>query len=111
MCLVILLCSHSVCNACLQEYWRHKGSRECLVCRKSSAILPNLCKAFLQERSQKAEVIAGSVKTALEPLKKKLKAFVEVKQTCDKTAVHIKTQTQQTEKQIKEEFEKLHQFL
>ncbi|CAB1328063.1 unnamed protein product [Coregonus sp. 'balchen'] len=52
-----------------------------------------------------------SMPSALEPLKKKLKAFVEVKQTCDKTAVHIKTQTQQTEKQIKEEFEKLHQFL
>nr|XP_046197712.1 nuclear factor 7, brain-like [Oncorhynchus gorbuscha] len=39
------------------------------------------------------------------PLQEKLKVFNKVKQTCDQTAVHIKSQAQHTEKQIKE-FEK-----
>ncbi|XP_041926991.1 E3 ubiquitin-protein ligase TRIM35-like isoform X2 [Alosa sapidissima] len=51
------------------------------------------------------------LKIKLDPLKEKLKAFANAKVTCDETVEHIKTQTQHTEKQIKEEFEKLHQFL
>ncbi|XP_062391342.1 E3 ubiquitin-protein ligase TRIM35-like isoform X1 [Sardina pilchardus] len=47
----------------------------------------------------------------LDPMKEKLKAFEKAKLTCDGTAEHIKTQAQHTEKQIKEEFEKLYQFL
>ncbi|XP_031437286.1 zinc-binding protein A33-like [Clupea harengus] len=47
----------------------------------------------------------------LQPLQEKLKAFQEAKLTCDETAEHIKTQAQHTERQIKEEFEELHQFL
>ncbi|XP_033860728.3 zinc-binding protein A33-like isoform X1 [Acipenser ruthenus] len=53
----------------------------------------------------------GELKTALEPLRDKLKTFNKVKAQCDETAEHIKKQAQQTERQIKEEFEKLHQFL
>ncbi|XP_076118595.1 E3 ubiquitin-protein ligase TRIM35-like [Alosa pseudoharengus] len=51
------------------------------------------------------------LKIKLQPLQEKLKTFEETKVTCDQTAKHIKTQTQHTERQIKEEFEKLHQFL
>ncbi|KAG7488456.1 hypothetical protein MATL_G00032790 [Megalops atlanticus] len=51
------------------------------------------------------------LKTALTPLQEKLEAFNKAKQTFDQTAEFIKIQTQQTEGQIKEEFEKLHQFL
>ncbi|KAL0967006.1 hypothetical protein UPYG_G00303310 [Umbra pygmaea] len=40
-----------------------------------------------------------------------MKVFNKVKQTCDQTAEHIKTQAQRSERLIKEEFEKLHQFL
>ncbi|XP_046879236.1 LOW QUALITY PROTEIN: E3 ubiquitin-protein ligase TRIM39-like [Hypomesus transpacificus] len=47
----------------------------------------------------------------LKYLQEKLKIFNEVKQTCDQTANHIKIQTQHTEKQIKEAFKKIHQFL
>ncbi|XP_031431862.1 E3 ubiquitin-protein ligase TRIM35-like [Clupea harengus] len=47
----------------------------------------------------------------LKPLQKKLREFEQVKKTCDQTASHIKVQALQSEKQIKEEFEKLHQFL
>ncbi|XP_062391341.1 zinc-binding protein A33-like [Sardina pilchardus] len=51
------------------------------------------------------------LKIKLDPMKEKLKAFEKAKLTCAKTAEYIKTQVQHTEKQIKEEFEKLHQFL
>uniref|UniRef100_A0A3B1J7K4 Tripartite motif-containing protein 35-like n=1 Tax=Astyanax mexicanus TaxID=7994 RepID=A0A3B1J7K4_ASTMX len=51
------------------------------------------------------------LQTALEPLQKKLKVLEEAKRDYVQTAAHIKTQTQHTERQIKQEFEKLHQFL
>ncbi|XP_026202954.1 nuclear factor 7, brain-like [Anabas testudineus] len=47
----------------------------------------------------------------LKPLQEKLKLFEQAKENCDQTADHIKVQTQHTEKQIKEQFKKLHQFL
>ncbi|XP_062391298.1 E3 ubiquitin-protein ligase TRIM35-like [Sardina pilchardus] len=51
------------------------------------------------------------LKIKLDPMKERLKAFEKAKLTCHETAEHIMTQAQHTEKQIKEEFEKLHQFL
>ncbi|KAL7859120.1 hypothetical protein SRHO_G00142670 [Serrasalmus rhombeus] len=51
------------------------------------------------------------LKFALEPLQKNLRVLEEAKRDYDQTAAHIKTQAQHTERQIKEEFEKLHQFL
>ncbi|KAL7864024.1 hypothetical protein AOLI_G00154440 [Acnodon oligacanthus] len=51
------------------------------------------------------------LKSALEPLQKNLRVLEEAKRDFDQTAAHIKTQAQHTERQIKEEFEKLHQFL
>ncbi|XP_064197538.1 E3 ubiquitin-protein ligase TRIM35-like [Anguilla rostrata] len=62
---VVLICSHSFCKACLQQYWEQKGSRECPVCRRRfkqepprNLTLGNACEAFLKERSQRAK--AGS---------------------------------------------------
>ncbi|XP_076119175.1 E3 ubiquitin-protein ligase TRIM35-like [Alosa pseudoharengus] len=51
------------------------------------------------------------LKIKLQLLQKKLKTFEVTKVTCDQTATHIKTQALNTERQIKEEFEKLHRFL
>lgn len=59
---VILTCAHSVCKACLQQFWDTKGSRECPYCRRKCSkefnppnmALRNLCETFLQERSQRA---------------------------------------------------------
>ncbi|KAI4883965.1 hypothetical protein NFI96_029549, partial [Prochilodus magdalenae] len=51
------------------------------------------------------------LRTTLEPLQEKLETFKSFKLNLDRTAEHIKTQAQHTERQIKEEFEKLHQFL
>ncbi|KAI4874090.1 hypothetical protein NFI96_030797, partial [Prochilodus magdalenae] len=164
---VILHCSHSVCEDCLQKFWETKGSRECPVCRRRSSMerpprnlaLKNLCEGFLQERRQRASAKPGHIcsehseklrlfclddlqpvclvcrdskrhtshkflplqeaaldykeelRTALKPLQEKLKTFKSFKLNLDRTAEHIKTQAQHTERQIMEEFEKLHQFL
>ncbi|XP_060785257.1 nuclear factor 7, brain-like [Neoarius graeffei] len=51
------------------------------------------------------------LKTALKPLQEKLKVFKDWKRKWSQTAEHIKIQAQHTERQIKEEFQKLHQFL
>ncbi|XP_063069001.1 E3 ubiquitin-protein ligase TRIM35-like [Engraulis encrasicolus] len=155
-----MTCAHSVCKACLQQFWEIKGSRECPCCRRKcsrSAYPPNLalrdlCETFLQEgsevlchlHSEKLKLFCledkqpvclvcrdskthsghkfqpideaaldgkEELKTALQPLQKKLKSFEEVKLIWDKTAQHDKTQVLSTEKQIKQEFDKLHQFL
>ncbi|XP_076848908.1 E3 ubiquitin-protein ligase TRIM35-like [Brachyhypopomus gauderio] len=53
----------------------------------------------------------NKLKTSLKSLQQHLKVLEEHKQFCEKTAAHIKYQAQHTERQIKEEFEKIHQFL
>ncbi|XP_018601861.2 zinc-binding protein A33-like [Scleropages formosus] len=165
---VILLCSHSFCRSCLQQYWDQKSSRECPLCRRRSSIkkpapnlvLQNVIESYLKQKSQseaaeKRELYCGvhgekllffceddqevlcvvcqtskkhrnhqlcpveeaaldikeQLKTALKPVKEKLKKFNDAKKLCEEAVKHIKNQAQHTEKQIKEEFEKLHQFL
>lgn len=59
---VLLLCSHSFCWVCLDQYWELSGSRMCPVCRTDFCMdcppcnraLKNLCEIFLQERSKTA---------------------------------------------------------
>ncbi|XP_005942339.1 E3 ubiquitin-protein ligase TRIM39 [Haplochromis burtoni] len=58
-----------------------------------------------------AQDLKAELKNELIPLKKNLRCLYEAKQECDDTTVHIKNQTQATEKQIKEEFEELREFL
>ncbi|XP_073800152.1 E3 ubiquitin-protein ligase TRIM35 [Danio rerio] len=58
---VVLSCSHSVCKACLQQFWRTKTTQECPVCRRRSSkdnppcnlVLKNLCELFLKERNER----------------------------------------------------------
>ncbi|XP_051961351.1 E3 ubiquitin-protein ligase TRIM39-like isoform X1 [Xyrauchen texanus] len=60
--LVVLSCSHSVCEECIRKFWESKGSKECPVCRRRSSkdhptlnqVLKKLCETFLQERSQRS---------------------------------------------------------
>ncbi|XP_067330293.1 nuclear factor 7, ovary-like [Channa argus] len=59
---VLLTCSHSFCNVCLQSWWRARGIQDCPVCKKLSLqseppcnlVLKNLCESFLQERHQRS---------------------------------------------------------
>ncbi|XP_054878217.1 nuclear factor 7, ovary-like [Poeciliopsis prolifica] len=47
----------------------------------------------------------------LEPLKKKLELRKKVQEEFDQTAEHLKVQARHTERQIREQFKQLHQFL
>ncbi|KAK6293078.1 hypothetical protein J4Q44_G00365790 [Coregonus suidteri] len=73
---------------------------------------------FAGEEMQKVQqdqscsvVCTEELQTALKPLQEKLEDLNIIKQTCDQTAEHIKSQAQTTERQIREAFENLHQFL
>ncbi|XP_060786521.1 E3 ubiquitin-protein ligase TRIM39-like [Neoarius graeffei] len=79
----------------------------CLVCRDSGKHTNHkFCPIDEAVTDCKEEL-----KTALKPLQEKLKIFKDCKLNWSQTAEHIKIQAQHTERQIKEEFEKLHQFL
>ncbi|XP_036418938.1 tripartite motif-containing protein 35-like isoform X2 [Colossoma macropomum] len=118
---VVLSCSHSVCKTCLQKFWETKGSRECPVCRRRSLkeylprnlVLKNLSACVWCVKGQKIwpRPRIEKLKRILDSLEKTRKVLEEAKQDYDQTAAHIKTQAQHTERQIKEEFEKLHPFL
>ncbi|XP_047671032.1 E3 ubiquitin-protein ligase TRIM39-like [Tachysurus fulvidraco] len=79
----------------------------CLVCRDSRTHTNH--KFCLID--EKVTDCKEELKTALKALQEKLKIFADCKLIWSQTAEHIKIQTQHTERQIKEQFEKLHQFL
>ncbi|XP_067092148.1 zinc-binding protein A33-like [Osmerus mordax] len=179
---VILTCSHSFCQTCLQEYWKEKTFRDCPVCRNvflmneppCNRALKNICEDFLKERSWKvpaecedlvkersrststgSEVLCSlhherlklfcledeepicvvcqtsrkhrshgcipldeaaedhrkELQTALEPLQDKIKDLNKSKKSCDETSAYVMIQIENTERQIKQEFKKLYQFL
>ncbi|XP_060779598.1 E3 ubiquitin-protein ligase TRIM35-like isoform X2 [Neoarius graeffei] len=59
---VLLMCSHSFCRLCLEQFWQHAESPTCPLCRTNSSVnhlpcnlaLKNLCEAFIQESNQTA---------------------------------------------------------
>ncbi|KAM9339218.1 uncharacterized protein ABDE67_016875 [Symphorus nematophorus] len=164
---VVLLCGHSFCKYCLQEWWRQSRLKTCPVCKEifpmaqppCNLALRNLSDTLRQERSQRdnsgseeicslhseklklfcqhdqqlicvicrdsqkhkkhncvpvneaAEAHRIQLKVPLMQLKSKLGSYKNEKLTCDKMASHIKLQAQQTERTIKEEFQKFYQFL
>ncbi|XP_072551915.1 uncharacterized protein [Salminus brasiliensis] len=164
---VVLLCSHTICRACLVHFWNEKGSQECPICRQISRnadppcnlALKNLCEALIKERSQRdsqgpdirchlhneqlklfcledqqpvcvvcrdsnkhqthscraadeaAVDLKEELRCKLKPLQEKLRVFEEARRKCIETERHSKFQAEMTEKQIKEDFSKLHQFL
>ncbi|KAM9465048.1 E3 ubiquitin-protein ligase TRIM35-like [Salvelinus alpinus] len=138
---VILSCHHKVCTVCIHECWNQKDSRGCPVCKKrilmDTARSEVLCslhsekfKLFCLEDKKLICVVCQTSKkhknhncspideaaqdqkeelqTVMNSLKEKLGVFSKISQTC---AEHILSQAQHTEGQIKEQFEKLHQFL
>ncbi|XP_034083772.1 nuclear factor 7, brain-like [Gymnodraco acuticeps] len=79
----------------------------CVVCRDSRTHTNHRFRPM----DEAAQDLKKELQKALQPLKKKLKLFEEVKVKFDLTAGHMKVQAQHTETQIKEQFKKLHQFL
>uniref|UniRef100_A0A8C9XEV0 Uncharacterized protein n=1 Tax=Sander lucioperca TaxID=283035 RepID=A0A8C9XEV0_SANLU len=79
----------------------------CLVCRDSETHSNHRFRPIDEAARQDKK----DLEETLEPLKKKLNVFEQVKEECDKTAILIKVQVQRTETEIKDQFKKLHQFL
>ncbi|XP_074494073.1 nuclear factor 7, ovary-like [Sebastes fasciatus] len=79
----------------------------CVVCR-DSRIHTNHRFRPIDEAAQDHK---QELHKSLKPIQEKLELFKQVKGNCDQTAEHMKVQARSTERQIKEQFKKLHQFL
>ncbi|KAJ8363098.1 hypothetical protein SKAU_G00119290 [Synaphobranchus kaupii] len=78
----------------------------CPLCRSAEHQEHDCCSTEEAVRDCKRELRA-----TLKTLEEKLEALNVAKLTCDETVEHIKDQSLQTERLLKEEFEKLHRFL
>ncbi|XP_050959931.1 E3 ubiquitin-protein ligase TRIM35-like isoform X2 [Labeo rohita] len=132
---VVLSCSHSVCNECLQQFWRIKKTQECPVCRRRCSkdeppvnlALKNLCESFLKKRNESRS--SGSEEIcSLHSEKLKLFCLEDKHPVClvcvnsqkhdnhkfrpiSEVVSSYKSQAEHTECQIKQQFERLYQFL
>ncbi|XP_038553760.1 nuclear factor 7, brain-like [Micropterus salmoides] len=79
----------------------------CLVCRDSEKHSNHRFRPVDEAARQHKK----ELQETLEPLKEKLKVCEQVKEEFDQTAEHMKVQARHTERQIKEQFKKLQQFL
>ncbi|XP_067360783.1 nuclear factor 7, ovary-like [Channa argus] len=79
----------------------------CVICRDSKTHTGHK----FQPVNEAAQDHKEELRKSLKHLQEKLKLFEQVKGNCVLTAKYRKVQAQHTEKQIKEQFEKLHQFL
>uniref|UniRef100_A0A096LR57 Tripartite motif containing 35-28 n=1 Tax=Poecilia formosa TaxID=48698 RepID=A0A096LR57_POEFO len=121
---VSLSCNHSFCSSCLQKCWEQTGNKNCPICeRRSSKDFPinfNLQEPFDQKKQQSHQVVP--IEEAVSELKEQLKSDLkslqdkrnkhkQVEKTYDDVIQHSKEQVLSTERQIRAEFNKLHQFL
>ena len=79
----------------------------CLVCRDSKKHTDHTFRPIDEAAQDHRE----ELQKLLKPLQEKLKQLEQVKGNWDQTAQHIQVQARVTEKQIREQFEKLRQFL
>ncbi|XP_074518273.1 zinc-binding protein A33-like [Halichoeres trimaculatus] len=79
----------------------------CVVCRDSRAHTNHRFSPV----DEAAEDCRKELRQHLKSLQDQMEHFISVKLNLEQTAKHITTQTQTTESQIQEEFQKLHKFL
>uniref|UniRef100_A0A673GE28 Tripartite motif containing 35-30 n=1 Tax=Sinocyclocheilus rhinocerous TaxID=307959 RepID=A0A673GE28_9TELE len=123
---ILLPCSHSICNSCVKTFWNRRGTQECPICRTVSSnpnppiniVLRNMCDLMRETTTQEPPVETVEFCSLHgEPLTFFCTEDQEL--VCGKCRNakshknhHIRsTQSQHTETQIKEAFDKLHQFL
>nr|XP_046234241.1 zinc-binding protein A33-like [Scatophagus argus] len=105
---VVLQCGHSFCRGCLHKAWEGKISRQCPLCKKA---VPDTEPPINFSLKSLSENYRESIEVPYKNIQKKRKAFKNVKHFCDSSVEHIKRQSRDTERKIKEEFEKLRLFL
>uniref|UniRef100_A0A3B4GT75 RING-type domain-containing protein n=1 Tax=Pundamilia nyererei TaxID=303518 RepID=A0A3B4GT75_9CICH len=106
---VLLPCSHSFCKDCLDSWWRENPTHDCPVCQKQSTMhdppcnlaLKNLCETFIEERNQ----ITPEDLCSLHSEKLSLFCLDHQELVCETV------EARRTERKIREQFKKLHQFL
>ncbi|XP_054455408.1 E3 ubiquitin-protein ligase TRIM35-like [Anoplopoma fimbria] len=79
----------------------------CVVCRDAKIHTDHKFRPIDEAAQDHREELQKSLK----PLQDKLKVFNKVQMNFNQTAAHIKVQSRCTERQIREEFKKLHKFL
>ncbi|XP_054916363.1 nuclear factor 7, brain-like [Poeciliopsis prolifica] len=79
----------------------------CHICRDSE----NYTSHRFRPVDEAAQQHKKKLHKTLEPLKKKLELRKKVQEEFDQTAEHLKVQARHTERQIREQFKQLHQFL
>ncbi|XP_071374976.1 zinc-binding protein A33-like [Centroberyx affinis] len=137
---VSLSCSHSFCSSCLKQFWEQAKNKNCPICKRKSSkdhpdmnfTLKELADSFTgrkkawfsetdkgeEKHGHKVVPIEEAVSDLKEQLKSDLKSLQdkrnkhkEVEKTYNKVVQHSKKQLVATERQIRAEFNKLHQFL
>uniref|UniRef100_A0A3P9CLL5 B box-type domain-containing protein n=1 Tax=Maylandia zebra TaxID=106582 RepID=A0A3P9CLL5_9CICH len=79
----------------------------CVICRDSKMHSNHRFRPI----DEAAQDLKEELQKSLKPLKEKLQVFEDVKGSYDQIVKHIKVQAQSTEREIKEQFKNLHQFL
>ncbi|XP_036380542.1 nuclear factor 7, brain-like [Megalops cyprinoides] len=94
------------------------GEKLLLFCEEDQEALCVVCQTSKKHRNHQLCPVEEAVldlkeelKATLKSIQQNLKRYTEVRKDCEKTAEHIMNQAQHTERQVKAEFEKLHQFL
>ncbi|XP_061584341.1 E3 ubiquitin-protein ligase TRIM35-like [Cololabis saira] len=79
----------------------------CLVCRDSKTHSNHRFRPI----DEAAQDLRRRLQRGLKPLRRKLTLFQQVRGDCISTAEYLQVQARDTEKQIRQEFQELHQFL
>ncbi|XP_028848197.1 zinc-binding protein A33-like [Denticeps clupeoides] len=94
------------------------GEKLKLFCLEDQQLVCFVCRDSAKHRNHRFQPVdeaavefKENLKMKLKPLQETLEIFKDVKLTWNQTAEKIQIQTQHTERRIKEEFQKLHQFL
>ena len=119
---VSLSCSHSFCLSCLQTFWEQSKNKNCSICEIhfSKDLVVNFTLKELDDSfderpkagsEQAVSELKDLLKSDLESLQDKRDKYKRVEETYNEVTQVSKKQLLSTERQIRAEFIKLHQFL